>query len=165
MLSRTRFVALAALSGVVLALAASPASAQSASTTFQVTATVIRNCTIAAANLAFGNYDVLSALPTNAQSNLTVACTKNVTATIGLDLGQNPAAGNRQMAFGAERLLYTLWRDAARTLTWGNAAPNLYTYVSAGRAPATVIVYGQVPAGADVAAGAYADQIVATINF
>lgn len=42
--------------------------AATATTTFQVDATVIASCNVSATNLAFGNYDTLSATPADATS-------------------------------------------------------------------------------------------------
>ena len=62
------------------------------------------NCTISTAALAFGSYDPVV---TNAATNLdgtgtvTVACTKGLTATVGLGLGSNASGSTRRMGDGA----------------------------------------------------------------
>lgn len=166
MLFRTRgVVALVLVLAGVLVLA-SNARAQTASANFQVTATVINRCSIAAASLEFGDYDPTSTSPLNAQSNLTVSCTRGHTAWIGLNDGTHASGGRRmQNAAATEWLPYSIFRDAGRTTPWGVTQPTGFTYVSAGRAPQQIPMYGQVPVGADVSAGSFTDTVQATINF
>src|SRR5215472_2657744 len=55
--------------------AAGSASAATVGTSFTVSATVLKTCSVSAANLGFGNYTPGSA-PQSAQSNISVNCTK-----------------------------------------------------------------------------------------
>ncbi len=80
------------LVGFLLALAASPDTALSATatTTFQVTTNVMADCTISATNLVFGDY---AGARLTAQSQVEVNCTNSTRWNIGLDAGTCPAAG------------------------------------------------------------------------
>lgn|ERR1700730_12032196 len=163
---------------VLLALVSAPLSsavfAGTATTTFNVTATVIKNCTISAANINFGNYDPLvanAATPLDLSSTVTVACTKGTTATVGLDAGQNAAFATgttRAMTSGGgspSYLSYEIFKDAAHTTVWGNAGAGLVNYTAASKASVTLTDYGRILAGEDQPVGAYSDTVTATITF
>jgi spore coat protein U-like protein len=69
---------------------------------------------------------------------------------------------------GAERLLYNLYLDAARTIVWGDGTggsqtgPMVTTRGAGGTT--TAYVFGRIPAGQDVAAGVYGDTIRVTFE-
>jgi len=146
------------------------AAAATATANLPVSATVISNCTISTAVLAFGNYDPVAA---NAAANLDgtgtviVACTKGATATVGLGLGSNASGAVRRMSDGGGNFLtYEMYQDAGRVTVWGNGAPNLLTPGAApSKAARNFTVYGRVTSGQDIPAGAYTDTVVATVNF
>ncbi len=159
------------LVAAALLLAAPRAQAGSASSQFNVTATVIQNCTISASALAFGSYDPVVANAGSGQnldttSTLTVACTKGAQAvTIGLDQGTST---NRTMADTASggALTYQLYSDSNRTTVWGNTAGSTVGYAPLSRNSIGITVYGRVPGGQDVPVGTgYLDKVTATINF
>lgn len=98
--------------------------------------------------------------------SLTVACTKGAVTTIGLNLGANASGSTRRMTGAGDYLTYELYKDSARTLVWGNSGGDLLdTGTAPSKAPRTFTVYGRVPAGQDVPAGAYVDTVTATVNF
>jgi spore coat protein U-like protein len=138
-----------------------------------VSATVLASCTIAAAALGFGNYNVSGAQAVtalDAQADLTVTCSVGVTTTISLDEGASEDAGStpvtplRQMASGLNRLDYTLYQDPTRLLLWGTGGGNDLSFPATG-ATDTVTVYGSIAGGQLAPAGAYTDTVVATITF
>jgi spore coat protein U-like protein len=58
--------------------------------------------------------------------------------------------------------------DAAHAQVWGDPTPNYYRHVYWLFNPnpdVTLTVYGLIPALQDVAAGSYADNVIATDNF
>lgn len=144
-------------------------------TTFGVSATVANNCIInSAAAIAFGAYDTTSATAVTGAGSVVVRCTKGTAITVALDQGLSAAVGStctapaRQMtAGGADRLGYALYSDAARTVVWGcTAGTNTVASTSVSAATLmTLPVYASVPAGQDVAAGAYADTVTVNITF
>lgn len=154
-----------------------PAFAASTNTTFQVSASVIANCTITASNLAFGNYDPVVANNTTgadlyANSTVTVACTKGApNVWIGLDAGANSASAvgtTRAMATGGNFLSYELYTanpNPVAGAVWGNTQATGKSYVAASKAATAITVFGRVPKGQDAAAGNYTDTITATINY
>jgi spore coat protein U-like protein len=136
-----------------------------------VSATVANNCTVTTTALAFGAYDPVAAnlnAPLDGTGVVSVACTRGATATIELDRGAHAQGSNRRMraATGNEHLHYELYSDSGRSTAWTNGPAG---DVSLGPAPSRsardVTVYGRIPANQDVTAGAYADSVVATVNF
>jgi spore coat protein U-like protein len=134
-----------------------------------VTATVVGECAISATPLAFGAYDPVSLNATSAldaSASLSLACTRGVVATVGLDAGTHANGSVRRMAGGADLLIYNLFQNASRTIAWTDSGAGALTLPAAtSMAPRTIIVYGRIAPGQDVAAGAYADSIIATVNF
>ena len=102
-----------------------------------------------------------------AAGSVNVACTKGTAATIDLGNGGNFAAGSRRMGSGTDFLNYALYKDAARTQVWGTglAGGTTMAYNSATYVSTAVPVYGTVPQAQNVTVGAYADVVLATINY
>ena len=157
----------APLLAALVALAALSARAESRFTTLLVRSAVTSNCRIAVSDLSFGAYDPIV---THAGSNLdaaallTVTCTKGIAVNVLMDDGSHEVAGVRRMASGAQNISYALYRDASRSSRWerGNVlalrAEGVFT-------PTTLSVYGRIPAGQVVPAGAYSDTVTATVDF
>lgn len=141
--------------------------AATATDTFQVTATAIDQCQVSASDLAFGNYDPLSASATEGSTTLTVTCTLSTTYDIGLDAGTGSGAtvSDRKMTSGADTLNYGLYQDAAYTTVWGNT-PGTDTVADTGTgAGQDFTVYGKIPAQQNVPPGSYADTVTVTVTF
>lgn len=120
--------------------------------------------------VAFGSYDPAATIPTDSTGTFSYSCTsaKARPVTIQLSAGGGSFA-LRQMAFGADRLSYNLYSDAARTAIWGSDATAPYQWVTSVPAGpshgATLTIYGRVFAGQWVAPGVYSDTIAVTLNF
>ena len=159
---------LAAAALAVLALS-TPAAAQSASASFQVSANVLRICTISATDIAFGSYNPIGANETAAldqTGTVTLRCTRGTGWTLALGPGGN-FSGTRRMQHATtatEYLPYELYADSGRTVSW-DAAP--VTGTAANRAPFDVTIYARIPPSVtmDPLQGAYADSVTATVNF
>ncbi len=146
---------------------AAPASAQSQQASLSVAAAVSKNCTITATAIAFSAYDPVVTNDTDAldgEGGLSVACTKGVNPALSLGSGGNAAGSQRRLGFGSERLNYDLFSDSTRSTPWSTS-----TSITMGSAPSKVArpvsVYGRIAGGQDVPAGAYADTLLATVNF
>jgi spore coat protein U-like protein len=145
-------------------------SAATATANLAVSATVVTNCTISTAPLAFGNYDPVgthAAADLDGTGTVTVACTKNTAPTVALGLGANASGAVRRLKdAGTNYLTYELYQDAGHTTIWGTAGGAL---LSPGAAPSKAArnftVYGRVTSNQDVPAGAFTDTVVATVNF
>jgi spore coat protein U-like protein len=150
-------------------LCAAPAIAATTTTTFGVSATVLSACIVTATPLAFGNYTASAGSPTDANSTVTATCTSGVSYSIALNGGTTTGGtvAARLMANGSNTLGYglyttngysTIWGDG--TLTTSTVGPNTATGL-----PQNYTVYGQIPTGQYVAAGAYTDTITVTVNY
>jgi spore coat protein U-like protein len=163
-------VSMSFLIGAAIAVLA-PASivqAATATTSFLVTATVLKFCTVVATPMAFGDYT--SSTAALSTSTITVTCTNGTSYDIGL--GAGAAAGatvtTRQMSgtiVTAARLNYFLYSDTSRTVNWGNTVGTDTVNLTAGALPTISTVYGRVPAGQFVAPDAYLDTIAVTVTY
>lgn len=163
---------LSVAASVPLAFMATPAQAGTATTTFQVTATVVAGCTVSAADLAFGNYNSQATTATSANSTITLNCTDGVPFTVALDAGQNAGGASnfsaRAMSDGTAGdplLSYQLYSDSSHSTVWGDGTNGSSTVSGTGTGPGSSnaiieTVYGQIPAGQTVLAGSYVDNPV-----
>ncbi|MGA2341214.1 MAG: spore coat U domain-containing protein [Terracidiphilus sp.] len=150
---------------VVLGLTSTSAVAQTnpATTTFQVSATVLKDCGVSATALAFGNYT--GAVNTNT-STVTVTCTNSTTYTVGLDAGLGGGTvTTRQMQNGTVKLNYGLYSNATWTTNWGNTSGTNWVSGTGNGAAQPLTVYGQIPAAQYVTPGSYADTITVSVTY
>jgi len=158
--------------GALLGAAGSASAANPATTTFAVTATVLKNCTVSALPLAFGNYTPLGgALAVN--TTVSVSCTTstpfNTELTAGLTAGTTIA--QRLLNDGAGHTLqYNLYTTAGFTTPWGTTiGTNTVAGVGAGMGtPVVQTVFGQLvdsAANQAVPPGAYSDTITVNVAY
>ena len=158
-----------------MALVAAPAFGATATSNVAVTATVINNCTITTTPVAFGNYDPLSASPNNNSGTVVVTCTKNAATTVTLGNGTHFSV-TRRMSDGTNFMTYELYQPPstvpgaacsyAAPVRWGTTGAEIFTPGAApSKAALTYNVCGQITAGQDLAAAAFSDSVVATVNF
>lgn len=138
-----------------------------------VSATVVASCSITALPVTFGNYDALSATPTDATGSVDVTCSVGSLPKIWLgqglhaDTGSTAGAPVRRMINGTTNFLsYQLYQEALRTNVWGATdASSPAALPALGIIGVTSTIYGRVPINQTSATGAYADTVVATVNF
>jgi spore coat protein U-like protein len=163
--STKRFLLGVAAAALTTVLSASETSAATTTATFSVSATVVATCNVTTNNLNFGAY---SGLVANGTSTLTATCSTGTPYTIGLNQGTATGATvtTRKMGGpGAQLLNYGLFQDSGHATNWGNTS-GTDTQASTGTGVAqNFTVYGQIPAGQLVQAGAYSDTITTTITF
>jgi spore coat protein U-like protein len=131
---------------------------------FSVTATIVKDCTVSATTLAFGNYT--GAVKT-ATSTVSVTCTNGTTYTVGLSAGGASGATvtTRQMQNGTALLNYGLFSNSTHTTNWGNtSATNWQSGTGTGSVKAFT-VYGQIPAAQYVKPGSYSDLITVYVTY
>jgi spore coat protein U-like protein len=134
--------------------------------TFVVSATVVSACLVSVSNMNFGSTSFFNS-NIDATSSVFVTCTNGTPYNVRLNGGTtgatNPAL--RKMSLGANQITYGLYRNAARTLGWGdldgtNTAPGTGTASSA-----THTVYGRIPPQASVPPGVYTDTVIAVVSY
>lgn len=143
--------------------------AQQETDTFQVTAEVIAACSIAAGDLAFGNYNPVTGAAVPGTSTIDVTCTNESAYTIGLSAGTGAGATvtTRAMTInaGTETLAYGLFVDALYADNWGTDFADRLADIGSGSSQLHT-VYGQVNANQPLAiAGVYSDTVTATVYF
>nr|WP_232792894.1 spore coat U domain-containing protein [Caulobacter hibisci] len=132
--------------------------------TFTFSATLIPDCTISTGNINFGNAGVLAA-DKDAQSAMSVTCTKDTPYAIGLDNGQQgTSATARRMKAGAQYVTYGIYKDEPRSSPWGSSGGQTVGGTGTGGAQPQTL-YGRVPAQTTPAPGTYGDQVVATVTY
>ncbi|MGY0611665.1 MULTISPECIES: Csu type fimbrial protein [unclassified Luteimonas] len=135
---------------------------------FLARATVPNRCVISTAtNLSFGAVPGLIGTNRDRNSSVTMTCTGRTAWNMALDQGQNAAGAARRMRRGTsgDYVGYELYRNAARTQRWG-ATPGVDTVQGTGTGGAqTLTVFGRVPAGQAVPAGAYRDVVTVTVTY
>ena len=141
------------------------AQAGTASTTFNVTATVLATCGVSATNVAFGNY---GSGQVDATGTISVSCTNLAAYTVELDAGTGSGAtiaSRRMTGPSNQTLAYTLYHDAARSLLWGTTS-GLQSVVGIGNGAAQALtVYGRIPSAQYPGAGSYSDTITVTVTY
>jgi spore coat protein U-like protein len=138
-----------------------------------ISATVVASCSITALPVAFGNYDALSATPADATGSVDVTCSVGSLPKIWLgqglhaDTGSTAGAPVRRMINGTTNFLsYQLYQEVLRTNVWGATdASSPAALPALGITGVTSTIYGRVPINQTSATGAYADTVVATVNF
>lgn len=137
------------------------AMAATATTTFQVTATVNKACSVSATDMTFGVYT--GAANVDQTSSLSVTCTLLTPYTIALDAGAHASGvfANRAMNNGTDNLNYQLYTTTLRNAIWGDGTNSTSTVAGTGLGIAqTVTVYGRIPSGQNVSTGSYVDNPV-----
>lgn len=125
-------------------------------------------CSVNPTPVAFGIYSPFNVAPTDTAGTLRVSCdTVTVGYTILLSAGSAGAYSPRGLSGGGYTLSYNLYADALRTVVWGDGSGGTTTVSGAFALPGAIdhTVYGRLPAGQNVGAGAYTDTITVTINF
>ena len=141
----------------------------SATTTFDVTLKIIANCTIAAANLDFGQSQGVLATAVNVNTTVNVTCTNTTLYNVGLNAGTGTGSvGTTRYLSGTgantATVQFNLFQAAGATV-WGNTQ-GTDTLGGTGNGTAQPItVYGNVPPQATPMPDTYKSTITATVYF
>jgi spore coat protein U-like protein len=122
----------------------------------------IAGCTATVVPVIFGAYNPVSGQVLDGTGRVDITCVPAAAYTIGLGKGLGSFAA-RQMANGPNRLEYNLYSDYGRSTVWGEAAMAVSSGASA--LPVSHTVYGRIPRGQTVGAGAYSDTLLVTVSF
>jgi len=134
------------------------------------------SCSISTTALAFGQYVPSHSGASDFTATIQVTCTVSGDIPIpvegSISLIGRGAGGRRELTDGANRLIYQLFLDPARTIPWGDGSGEgrrqSISGVAGGGAPfrATVTVYGRILARqAGTSVGSYTDQITAVLSY
>ena len=150
------------LLGLVAALLAAPAAAQSgnASGTIAVSLTVQPSCTVQTAPLVFQGR---AGSAMEAQSRIVVGCSGDMPVAVAIDAGAHGSAGERRLAGAQGFVPYSLYADAARRVRWDASAP---LAARAGTVPMELVAYGRIePQATGAMLGAFNDTLTVTVEF
>lgn len=117
----------------------------------------------------FGSYSVATPTSLDSTGGITISCDKNTQAIVAI--GQSPNSGGfdpRQMKLttGSDLLSYNLFTTSARTVIWGDGTGTTETvreHAFSG-IPLTLTIYGRIPAGQDVSAGFYSENLTVIVT-
>jgi spore coat protein U-like protein len=118
--------------------------------------------------VSFGAYDIFARQPNNnGVGSLTIDCkgSGNDNFEVTLSTGQSHSYTTRTMRSGGNHLDYNLYTSADRSAVWGDGHGGSQLMTVRKNKATTLHVFGQIPAGQDVAVGTYTDPIVATVTF
>ena len=134
---------------------------------------------VSGTGMAFGTYDLITAIPTDSVTTVVVECARNggpqhVTVTLGLSQGTHGnSVGARRMrrSGGTDVLTYGLFRDVSRQNIWGyttgvDASSQSIAFSVSNNSTASLIftIYGRIPALQNVPAGDYGDTVQMTLT-
>ncbi|HET6474067.1 MAG TPA: spore coat U domain-containing protein [Pseudomonadales bacterium] len=156
--------------GVLLALAGT-AQGATKMTTFQVSATVVKNCVMSAAAMNLGTFDGTNNL--TGSSNISINCTAGTPFTVDLNAGSSGSYAMRTLKSATDTLNYNLYTTSGYTTVWGDktGATGQGNGTGAGMAAGqvqTLTVFGRLLATDNpqsFGAGTYTDTITATITY
>lgn len=137
-------------------------------------------CSVSTPGLAFGSYDVFSAIATTGTGTLSVSCTlqasspnTKVSYAISLSTGSSNSFVQRQMQSGGNTLGYNLYTDNTYSVVWGDGTGATTTVsgsmrLNGGHPSQTDMqtVYGRIPALQDAAVATnYLDNVTVTVTY
>lgn len=160
----------------VLALTGTPCAAQKTQT-FQVSAAIVKGCTIAAtgagqwgtidfgtrSGMAQGTVD--AALVSAAGAGIQLECTPGTTISVSADTGLHAASGARRLGLNGgstATVAYQLFADGSST-PWTTQALSIDFPV--GTSKRTLPVVGRATLSRPMAAGSYSDTVRVTITW
>ena len=159
-----RCACLAAVLALGQAVACAAASAATSTTTFLVTLAVQPSCTVSATALAFGTY---SGAQIDRTATINATCTSTTPYYINCSDGLHYGADfvPRMIGPGGALLGYTPYRDAARTLRWGNTYNSDGVAATGSGTAQSFTLYGRVAANQFGTPGSYADTLTITVTY
>jgi len=168
-----RNLLLVSLSGALVAMPVAGTAAVysngNAPSAFDVTLTIIANCTIAAQPLNFGSTQGVLATAVSVNTTLSVTCSNTTPYNIGLTAGTgtgSTTAARVMSGTGANTstVAFNLYQ-AAGTTNWGNTQGTDTKSGTGSGTAQTLTVYGVVPAQSTPQPDTYKSTITATVYF
>ncbi len=147
-------------------------SAMAAQDTDNLTSSVVvtQGCYInSVQNIDFGSIDGnFTANKDASNGSVSVTCTLGTPYSIGLGDGLNSNAGQRRLADATSEAFinYNLYLDSGFSNPWGGIGSGTENTGTGNASGQAYTVFARIPSGQSaVAAGAYNDTVVATVNF
>ena len=144
------------------------ASAATATTSLDVSVTVVPACTVTATGITFPDYDGSSLVI--AYGDVTVNCSLGTEYNIALDAGLYYDGFNRFVSDGANTLLYTLYKPSGGPV-WGdsdfaNTYPSGASLADTGDgSDQPHEVRGLIASGYYMPSGVYSDTVTVTVHY
>jgi spore coat protein U-like protein len=147
-------------------------AAGSASTTFNVTITLVSSCSISANTLNFGSSIGLLTSAVTGSTTLSVTCSNTTPYNVGLDGGNvsgssvtsrlmaGTTAGNTATTIG-----FQLYTTSGLGTVWGNTVGSNTVSGTGNGSAQTLNVYAQVPAQTTPKPDTYQTTITATVSY
>ena len=133
-------------------------------------------CTLINPSISLGNYDTFTPSSTDASSTIIVNCSRaggsqsvTVTLAIGPSLHTGAVASRKlKHTVNTDLLGYNLYRDASRTIVWGNSGgvntvSQTISIPNNASRTATFVVNTRIDALQNVRAGDYADSLQVSV--
>jgi spore coat protein U-like protein len=138
----------------------------------------VTTCSGSNVAMSLGAYSGFQPTDLDSSGVLTVTCTRNggpPTTTVNVGIGPSTVSGTiatRQLRLvaGIDRLNYNLYRDAGRSLVWGQTigGNTVAQNISLGNNTSGALsftIFGRITALQDVRAGTYNDSLTMTVTF
>tara|TARA_R100001244_G_scaffold64627_9_gene53544 strand:- start:6342 stop:6878 length:537 start_codon:yes stop_codon:yes gene_type:complete len=123
-------------------------------------------------SLTFGEYPSLDSIAEGRSvgagggGSFGLECNAGTSYNVALDSGQNVTGNQRRMQSAGAYINYNLYKDAARTLPWGNGSNGATALTGTGSgADEEVVVYGRVPSQLTPSPGTYLDTVQVTVSW
>lgn len=129
-------------------------------------ANVPSGCRITAlSELDFGTLSSSLSSPHDQTASVTLQCPSGTAWQIGMGAGQYNAGTRRMRNPSGAYVSYGLFRNAGRTLAWGDSlGVNTVSGTGTG-SPTPVTIYGRIPAQGSAATGSYQDTVIVTLTY
>ncbi len=141
-------------------------------------AQLLPECIVSATSVNFGAYNPFSPVPLDGVGEVRVGCKLLgllpldliVNYSVSLSAGSSGVFSGRQMVSAGNRLNYNLYTGASRISVWGNGSGGSST-VSDSYLLSLIVttrsysIYGRIPPGQNLPAGAYTETIVVTVDY
>jgi spore coat protein U-like protein len=119
-----------------------------------------------APSLAFGEYVVTRASPTDTTGTLTLVCDPNSVVRVHLSQGNSGTFNPRRMQSGISVLAYNVYTDSGRTKIWGDGSGGTDYVTFTRQVFPSFTLYARIPAlQKNLGTGTYTDTLKVTVLF
>jgi spore coat protein U-like protein len=121
-----------------------------------------------ATNVAFGNYDPITAAPLTSQGSISYNCPPPTTASVTINRGGSSTYQPRAMSQPGvpDRLQYNLYIDPGFTTVFGDGTEGTSGLaLPSTHGTQTLAIYALLFPNQDIPAGTYTDALIVTFNF